>query len=209
MQNNSEYSKVFDNICDNNLWGGESSKSGPGSDCINTQHIIREIPFILKKFDIETVLDIACGDFAWFKKIELPSTVKYIGADIVQSLVDSNNARYKSDNIQFINLDVLSSPIPKADLIICRDCFIHFPNQYIKKAIVNIKRSKSRYLLTTSHNWRGVESNLDIKFGEWRRINLELSPFNFPTPDHLIYEGSTRPADIDRFLCLWEISRLI
>jgi len=199
---------VFSSIFEKNSWGGESSISGPGSDPINTVHIIRELPRLLEKFNIRQILDIPCGDFNWFKEVPLHN-IEYVGADIVKPLVDRNNIKYGTKNISFIELDLLKDVLPKVELIVCRDCLFHFPNEYIKKAISNIKASNSKYLLTTSHNWKVVENNIDIaEFGDWRRINLEVDPFNFPAPIYSIFEGSTRPADVDRFLNLWEISKI-
>jgi hypothetical protein len=98
--------------------------------------------------------------------------------------------------------------LPTVDLILCRDCLFHLPTNEIKKSINNIKKSQSQYLLTTTHNWKGIDSNKDINFGEWRRINLQEFPFNFPNPIDMIFEGSTRKTDADRFLGLWKITDL-
>jgi 2-polyprenyl-3-methyl-5-hydroxy-6-metoxy-1,4-benzoquinol methylase len=201
------YQNVFTEIVESNSWNGKESKSGEGSDLKNTLHIIREIPTIFKKFNIKTILDIPCGDFNWFKHIDV-NNYQYIGADIVESVVDSNNKEYGRENIKFLHLDIVSSDLPTVDLIICRDCLIHFPNDIIKKTIINIKKSKSKFILTTSHNWKLIENNKDINFGQWRRINLEEHPFNFPSPVSTIFEGSIRKADVDRMLCLWKISDL-
>lgn len=204
---NNNYQNIFTEIVEKNLWNGNESKSGEGSDYKNTVHIIREIPAIFKKFDIKSVLDIPCGDFNWFRYVDIDQ-LHYIGGDIVQSIVDTNTELYSKDNIEFLQLDIVSSILPKVDLIICRDCFIHFPNSIIKEAIQNIKQSNSKFLLTTSHNWKNIENNKNIDFGQWRRLNLEEEPFSFPPPLATIFEGSTRKADQDRMLCLWDITQL-
>jgi hypothetical protein len=198
---------VFTNIFLTGAWGSDESKSGPGSDLKNTVNIIREIPILLKKYNINTILDIPCGDFNWFKHVSL-TNISYIGADIVKDVIVSNNLKYKSNNINFIQLDLITDQLPTTDLILCRDCLFHLPTNAVISAIKNIKKSNSKYLLTTSYNWRGMSNNTDINFGEWRRINLETTPFNFPAPIYFIFEGSTRKTDVDRFLGLWKISDL-
>lgn len=202
-----DYEKVFTEIYTSNSWGSKESKSGTGSDLENTKHIVRELPQLFSDFQIKTILDLPCGDFNYFKHIPL-NEINYLGADIVKPLIDENNKKYKSKNINFVHLDILSSDLPTVDLIICRDCLLHIPTEQIKQAINNIKKSKSLYLLTTSHNWRVADNNKNIKFGEWRRINLEVAPFNFSHPLRSIFEGSTRRLDVDRSLCLWKIADL-
>jgi hypothetical protein len=198
---------VFTDIFLTGAWGSDESKSGPGSDLKNTTNIIREIPILLKKYNIKTILDVPCGDFNWFQHIPLEN-IHYTGADIVKDVVNSNNSKYETDNIKFIHADLITDQLPKTDLIICRDCLFHLPTDAILKAINNIKRSNSNYLLTTSYNWKGLSNNTDISFGEWRRINLEMDPFIFPVPEYFIFEGSTRKTDMDRFLGLWKISNI-
>jgi 2-polyprenyl-3-methyl-5-hydroxy-6-metoxy-1,4-benzoquinol methylase len=201
------YETVFTEIYTSNIWGSKESKSGTGSDIENTKHIIRELPQLFLDFNIKSILDLPCGDFNYFKHIPLDN-INYIGGDIVKPLIEENNKKYKSNNIQFMHLDILSGNLPTVDLIICRDCLLHIPTDQIKNAINNIKKSKSSYLLTTSHNWRVADNNKNIKFGDWRRINLEVEPFNFSHPMRSIFEGSTRRLDVDRSLCLWKISDL-
>lgn len=204
---NKPYQDIFTKIFETNFWNGNESKSGEGSDYKNTVHIIRELPLIFEKYNIKSILDIPCGDFNWFQHINLKD-ISYIGGDIVKNVVDINNAKFQSDARKFYHLDLIESKLPTVDLILCRDCLFHLPNQKIKKSINNIVSSNSKYLLTTTHNWRGVESNNDINFGEWRRLNLQESPFNFSNPVDMIFEGSTRKTDADRFLGLWKISEL-
>ena len=47
-------------------------------------------------------------------------------------------------------MDLINDDLPKVDLIIVRDCLVHFSNKDIFKAIENIKQSKSKYLLVTT-----------------------------------------------------------
>ena len=47
-------------------------------------------------------------------------------------------------------MDLVNDELPKVDLIFCRDCLFHLPNDMILKALENIYKSKSKYLLTTT-----------------------------------------------------------
>ncbi len=89
-------------------------------------------------------------------------------------------------------------------MIFCRDCFVHLSYADIAKATNNIKRSGSRYLLTTTF---GRKSNHDIITGDWRPINLCAPPFNWPAPVEIIYEDESGDNH-DKAMGLWRISDL-
>jgi hypothetical protein len=132
----------------------------------------------------------------------------YIGVDIVSKLIEENNRKYASHNRQFLNFDITHDLLPKADLILCRDCFVHLSFADIHAAISNFKKSGSKYLLTTT--FTNVTRNMDIKTGGWRPLNLEIEPFNLPKPILIINENCTEGnmAYTDKSLALWELAAL-
>jgi len=199
-----ELKEVFTNIYESNLWTSEESKSGLGSELKSTEVIRRELPELFKKFKIESVLDIPCGDFNWMQHVDM-NNVNYIGADIVDKMIESNNITFP--NMDFRVLDLTESELPKVDLIFVRDLLGHFNYQNVNKALQNIIRSGSKYLLTTSFTrWH---YNVDIENGGWRPINLMLQPFSLK-PIYLInedcFEGDGQYND--KCLLLFEIKRL-
>ena len=144
--------KIFSKIYKNNYWGSNVSKSGPGSNLINTKKIRKKIPIIIKKYKIKSIFDAPCGDFFWFNKIILKMNFSYIGADIVEELINYNNKRFGQKKIKFINLNLISSKYPKTDLWICRALFFHLDYKSIIKILCNLKKSNIKYvLLTNSH----------------------------------------------------------
>ena len=50
----------------------------------------------------------------------------------------------------------------------------------------NIQKSGAKYLMSTS--FPKLTVNHDIVTGDWRPINLEIAPFNFPDPVSTIQE---------------------
>jgi len=48
--------------------GGKESSSGIGSDFVQTKIIIREIPIIFHELDVNSFLDVPCGDQNWMQK---------------------------------------------------------------------------------------------------------------------------------------------
>ena len=196
--------EMFAEIYDNNLWASSESRSGFGSELKSTEVIRQELPKVLKKFNITTFLDIPCGDFNWMSKVDL-SEVEYIGADILANLIDNNKNNFKDFNFQV--LDLTKDELPKVDMIFARDVLGHFDYENIEKAINNIIKSNSKYLLTTSFTKWSYNTNIDN--GGWRPINLMIEPFNMK-PIYLInedcFEGGSQYND--KCLLLFQIDRL-
>jgi hypothetical protein len=194
---------TFNNIYKTNGWGGNESISGTGSSLDQTAVIRKEIPAIIKKIGANSILDIPCGDFNWMSGVKLD--IDYIGGDIVPDLVSKNNKNYQSDMCKFLLLDITKDQLPAVDVILCRDCLVHFSIRDIDRAIGSIKRSGSKYLFTTT--FTGRHENPDIETGSWRPINLQLSPFSFPEAIELINEQCTENGGIysDKCLGLWRI----
>jgi glycosyltransferase involved in cell wall biosynthesis len=197
--------EVFSSIYKTNYWRGES-RSGEGSDLIQTQQIREIFPSLLKSLGAKSMLDIPCGDYYWMQHVDLP--VAYTGADIVQEVVNINNRKYSDSQHKFLHLDVCNDKLPQVDLIFARDLLVHLSYNDIRRAIKNMKESGATWLLTTT--FTGRDSNIDIKTGDWRTLNLQLAPFNFPEPEKIINEGCTQfNGDYsDKSLGLWKIQDL-
>lgn len=198
---------IFTNIYLKNKWGDEYSLSGTGSNLNQTKTILKELANTIKKYQIKSILDIPCGDFYWIKEFDFQD-IDYIGADIVFELIDKNIKKFKTSNINFQKVDLLVDEIPDTDLIFCRDCLVHFSYKDIFKAIKNIKKTNSKYFMTTNFVERNI--NEDIPTGSWRTINLCKSPFNFPEPSQIILENCTEANNqfSDKTLSIWELSQI-
>jgi hypothetical protein len=106
-------------------------------------------------------------------------------------------------------MDITKIIPSKVDLILCRDCLFHLSYKDIFSALKNFKKSKSRFLLTTTFTNR--TKNRNIFSGGWRPINLELPPFNLPRPVKIINENCTE-ADgkySDKSLGLWNLESIL
>ena len=82
---------------------------------------------------------------------------------------------------------------------------MHLSIADICSALGNIKSSQIAYLLTTT--FPNCEENEDITTGDWRLLNLEKPPFNFPTPLRLINEQCSESGGLyrDKSLGLWQV----
>jgi hypothetical protein len=98
--------------------------------------------------------------------------------------------------------------VARADLILCRDCLVHLSYEDALAALGNMRASQSTWLLTTT--FTGQDMNWDIVTGEWRTINLERPPFDFPVPIALLDEECPHEngAYRDKMLGLWRLSDL-
>lgn len=211
-KNRSYNQRVFTKIYEKDLFNSRSgndnnvSKSGSGSDLEQTKEIIKSLPSLLQKYQIKSILDIPCGDFYWMQYVNLDG-IQYTGSDIVSGVIEANTTKFSSATISFKELDVINDTIPKVDLILCRDLLVHLKIQQITEALKNIKKSGSKYLLTTS--FKNTTENIDNgTIGYWRTINLELPPFNMVNPIDEIFENCTEGNGKynDKHLLLYKIN---
>jgi hypothetical protein len=199
--------EVFTEVYANGLWGIRESRSGTGSNLEQTKTIREQLPALIRDLGVRKLLDVPCGDFYWLKEVEL-GLDEYTGGDIVQELIEENQKTYNGPGRKFMVLDVIEDKIPRVDLVFCRDCLVHFSFRDISSALDSIKKSSSTYFLTTT--FRGRDENEDIYTGQWRPLNLQQPPFNFPEPLNLINENCTLGNGLfaDKCLGLWKLSDL-
>ena len=195
----------FQTIYQERFWSGASA-SGPGSSLEQTEKIRRRLPGLLKELNVETMLDAPCGDFFWMKHVDL-GDVNYVGGDIVPELIADNHRKFGSSKRRFEIVDLVVSPLPEADLLLCRDVLVHLSYEDINKALKNVCASKIKWLLTTHFP---EHQNEDIPSGLWRPINLRTEPFSLPVPTELIDDTPSSEAfsHPDKTLALWAVSDL-
>jgi SAM-dependent methyltransferase len=197
----------FARIFQTNLWFDAESRSGTGSSLEATSTLRASLPPLLRSLNARRLLDVPCGDFNWMSHVDL-SGIDYIGGDIVEPMIEVNRARYESPARTFKKVDITSGPLPHADVILCRDCLVHFSFANIVAAFRTMRASGAQYLLTTTFLSRRV--NKDIVDGDWRPLNLEQSPFLLPAPLSVILEECMEEggAYADKALAVWRMSDL-
>ncbi len=190
-----------------NFWSGPESPSGQGASLEQTAQIRAALPAIVHRYGVRALLDLPCGDCHWISRVPLPE-VQYTGGDLLPEIVERNTARFAGTLRRFLQLDVTRSPLPAADLLLCRDALVHLSLPDIVAAIRNIRGSAIRYLLTTT--FTAEPANHDITTGDWRPLNLERAPFDFPPPLELVNEGCTEGEGrfTDKSLALWRVADL-
>ena len=205
---NMEANEVFERIYRENLWSNPESRSGPGSTRVQALAIAPDFRKILDQLEIRTILDAPCGDFNWMSAMDIAG-IGYTGIDIVSPLILENERRYSKPGINFLRKDLTRDTLPCADLILSRDCLVHFSYRDIGRALKNMISSQSRYIMTTSFPAQGV--NYDITTGDWRALNLEIHPFYFPKPVAFVPESVDKKfekCNKGKLLGVWDLKIL-
>jgi hypothetical protein len=180
----------------------DDSISGPGSTLAYTENLRSKLPALFSKYSFRKVVDAPCGDFNWMQHVLQATQISYVGGDIVRSLIEDLNTKYRNDKARFIHLDLTKDQIPNADLLICRDLLFHLSYSDTKAVIENFISSNIPFLLTTTHRNEGQFINQDILTGSFRRIDLFASPYNFPKDPLARIEDWVQPH-FQREMCLW------
>ncbi len=212
MSSSRSLQETFTAIFQANGWGDAESVSGPGSTESRGEDFRQELVAVLDACQVRSIVDAPCGDFNWMRHVladrRLPTPLSYTGIDIVEDLITRNVHRHASASCRFLCADITRADLPRGDVIICRDALVHLPFADARAAIHNFRRSGSRYLLATT--FVGRASNDDALAGDWRPLNLQAAPFQFPTPLALIDERCTHTGGIyrDKRLGLWELASI-
>jgi hypothetical protein len=173
----------FTQVFEKNLWGDSETVSGGGSrkDSTSVADAISALEIAKTKVNFMSINDIPSGDFNWIDKfLRNYPEVYYRGFDIVPSLIQRNKMLYPE--YEFELLDVTSELPPPADLILAKDFFNHLTHTDVKKALANMSKSHSGYLLA-SNNFDYVNEELPTNVGNSsRHLDLCAAPFNLPVP---------------------------
>jgi hypothetical protein len=196
--------ETFEYIHRSRHWAGGDSVSGEGATDAQTKRLRTIVADVVRELGVRTLLDVPCGDFAWMRDVDLAGA-RYIGGDLVPALIAERQAQDADDRHEFVLLDLTSDPLPPADLVFCRDVFVHLSFADTRRALDNIRGSGIPWLLTTT--FPDHAENEDIVTGDWRLLNLERAPFHFPAPERLLNEGCTEGGGLyaDKSLGLWRV----
>lgn len=194
---------VFRYIYETNKWGCDESRSGKGSDMSQTEELRKHLPTVLAQLSVESILDLPCGDMNWIRTLDL-SAFRYTGADIVPDLIERNRQSYPQ--FDFAVLDICEDELPAADFMLSRDLFVHLSFSDIEKAIDNVCRSPVRYLACTT--FPDLDHNQDKLTGNHRKLNMSTAPLDFGEPLLLVADGTQDQTRLEKYLGVWEVSRL-
>lgn len=192
--------EVFTRIYATNAWGGEPGEiySGPGSGGEAAKVYADAVNKFINSMDIQSVVDIGCGDFRVGKAIA-DSGVNYTGIDIVDSVIARNNSLHAGPGVQFLVRDIIEDELPEGDLCLAREILQHLSNAQIQRVLE--KLSGFKYLIVTDHQppAHNLIPNLDKPHGGYIRIQshsalvLDKPPFNLPNVELFLSIPAPQP----------------
>lgn len=199
----------FQRIHETNLWGAAASVSGLGSETDATAALRNELPLLLRKLGVTSLLDAPCGDAGWINQADLD--VAFTGVDIVPDLIAALRERAGRGEIggDYRLADITRDPLPRADAILCRDCLVHLSFANIINAIANFRRSGATWLITTT--FPDFHENFDCEDGDWRALNFERAPFSWGPTAALLNENCMEAGGgwRDKSLGVWRLSEIV
>jgi len=198
----------FQRIHETNLWGAPASVSGLGSETDATAVLRNELPALLRKLGVTSLLDAPCGDAGWINQADLG--VDFIGVDIVPDLIAALRERAGRGEIRgdYRLADITRDPLPRVDAILCRDCLVHLSFANIISAIANFHRSGATWLITTT--FPAWQENFDCEDGDWRALNFERAPFSWGAPVTFLNENCMEAGGgwRDKSLGVWRLNAI-
>ena len=151
--------------------------SGPGSLLKNTNNLIKSLNSFIEKNIIKSIIDAPCGDFNYMKEVNLVG-IDYKGFDVSSNAIEICK-KYQKDNINFLEVDITEYVLPYADLIICKDLFIHLSCSDISLILENVVNSGCKFFATSRYNGANC-SNSDKETSQSARgIEITTKPFYF------------------------------
>jgi hypothetical protein len=187
-------------------WPGQAEDTvcGWGSSEPHTQLVRKGLSTILDTYGVRTFNDAGCGDLAWMSTLDLAG-VDYTGYDAHERATwpDLRRRGYRLEVA-----DIAADELRPADLLICRDVFIHLPNHIVQAALDRFRRS-CRLLLTTSYisdpTLAGGGFSNFARMAEpslrHAKLDLSLAPFDLGEPLERIPESSP-----NKYLGLWNLN---
>jgi hypothetical protein len=188
------------------------SPNGPGASLPLTENLRTELPKLLKRHHIRSMLDVACGDWNWMRYVDLTKLQNYYGWDVDPELVlrSRERAKHLSGRLaiegvstpftHFEVRNIADTNFPNVDCILARHILIHFPNDWIGSILDKMRASPAKYLLTSNFPGETNEFIYNPAAYTWigymeHPVNLDEPPFSLSNKVDAIQE-QTGPAGV-------------
>lgn len=193
---------VFSEIYQRNGWNGVESLSGPGSGPAPTAPIAAAIEELVWRLNIQSVLDVGCGDGYW-----MPDLPGYVGIDVAPEAIELARSRHPDRAYLVTDVDDERIRAGRFDLVITRDAMQHLSFADGLALLEGIRRTRSHWLLGSTYVGG---DNVDVATGECYSPDLSAAPFDLGPALELIvdgygYEHPGEIRDARKHLGLWKL----
>lgn len=176
---------------------------GPGATLALTKDLIPWLSDLLKRHQIDTMLDMACGDWAWFRMVDLGET-EYTGWDVDPGRIETCRRRIAGADFAALNrpntvfevvnaltVDVIAGGY---DLVLAREFLTHIPNEHVLGILDKLRDGEDPAQGGNVFLLASTFPGADNTQREWRperatwqgyleaAIDLSAEPFNLGQP---------------------------
>jgi SAM-dependent methyltransferase len=178
---------TFRSIYRSKAWGdnGEPFCSGGGSRGLISEQYCVFVNKFIRDHQVQSIVDLGCGDFAVARQIVEASGVRYTGIDVVPELIEHNETTVHDPRVSFQCADITTDALPAADLCLLRQVLQHLSNDEIKRVLANLQ-SFSQVLISEDVPVHPKSFNRDKPHGPDVRscygsgVYVEHHPFSRP-----------------------------
>jgi SAM-dependent methyltransferase len=179
--------ETFGKVYQTKAWGenGEPFCSGSGSRGPVAELYCAFVIKFIRDHQVQSVVDLGCGDFAVGKRIVEASGVRYTGIDVVPELIEHHKSTVHDPRVSFQCADITNDPLPPADLCLVRQVLEHLSNDEIAKVLANLGNF-SRTLISEGVPVHAKSFNRDKSHGPDVRsyygsgVYVDQPPFSMP-----------------------------
>ena len=191
-----DHLETFTTVYRKQIWG---NGSGSGSSAKYNRKYIEFLERFIATNKIANVIDFGCGDWQFSKEVDW-SGVKYVGVDVVESVIDENIERYAKDNISFVcdgiqDVREVNKYLGKErQLVLLKDVLQHWSDDELLPWLESFINLEFDYAIVTNgyKHWRcpkrnGSKRNIDNEYS-YAPLDLLQEPFKkFGFVDALYY----------------------
>ncbi len=207
--------EAFGDVYRRRLWGGTDDRdfcSGEGSrnEAIVSPYVGAVRRFLCEFPNKPSVVDLGCGDFNVGSRLR-DACGPYIACDVVDALIERNERKFASLQVEFRKLDLVSDELPPGDVALLRQVLQHLSNAQIARIVPKLYRY--RWLILTEHLPEGLQfrPNRDKPMGPGVRVRygsgivLTKPPFGLkPVAQKVLCSVSAAPGVI--VTCAYRLS---
>jgi len=189
-------SEVFTHVYSKRMWGtGPDERdycSGEGSrnEAMVGPYVAAVREFLAGFSAKPDVVDLGCGDFHVGKQLR-DACGSYTACDVVADLIERNERTYRSLDVDFRTVDVVSDELPRGQVAFLRQVLQHLSNAQI--ALIVPKLYQYRWLVLTEHLPEALsfQPNRDKPIGPGVRVRDGSGVVLTASPFHLKSNGRT------------------